>query len=76
MNQLLWSHHNARQSTCGDLFLANINTSQNCLNSIPFLGAKLLNELPIAIRTSPSKKLERNLIAGNKRVKNTTLIYI
>ena len=65
-----------RQSTCGDLFLANINKSQNCLKSIPFLGAELWDEFPIAIRATPSKKLEGSLIAGNKRVKNATLIYI
>ena len=47
--------HNTRQSTCGDLFLANINTSQYGLKSIQYLGAKLWNELPIAIRTSPLK---------------------
>ena len=47
--------HNTRQSTRGDLFLANINTSQYGLKSIRYLGAKLWNELPIALRTSPSK---------------------
>ena len=46
--------HNTRQSTCGDLFLANINTSQYGLKSIRYLGAKLWHELPFAIRTSPS----------------------
>jgi len=43
--------HNTRQSTRGDLFLANVNTSQYGLKSIRYLGAKLWNELPIAIRT-------------------------
>ena len=47
--------HNTRQSTRGDLFLANINTSKYGLKSIRFLGAKLWNELPIALRTSQSK---------------------
>ena len=47
--------HNTRQSTRGDVFLANINTSQYDLKSIRYLGAKLWNELPIAIRTSRSK---------------------
>ena len=47
--------HSTRQSTRGDLFLANINTSQYGLQSIRYLGAKLWNELPITIRTSPSK---------------------
>ena len=47
--------HNTRQSTRGDLFLANINTSQYGLISIRYLGAKLWNELPITLRTSPSK---------------------
>ena len=47
--------HNTKQSTRGDLFLANINTAQYGLKSIRYLGAKLWNELPIALRTSPSK---------------------
>ena len=47
--------HNTRQSNRGDLFLANINTSQYGLKSIRYLGAKLWNELPTAIRTSSSK---------------------
>ena len=47
--------HNKRQSTRGDLFLANINMSQYDLKSIRYLGAKLWNELTIAIRTFPSK---------------------
>ena len=47
--------YNTRQSFRGDLFLANINTSQYGLKSIRYLGATLWNELPIAIRTSPSK---------------------
>ena len=38
-----------------DLFLANINTSQYGLKSIRYLGAKLWNELPTAIRTLSSK---------------------
>ena len=47
--------HNARQSTRGNMFLANINTSQYGSKSIRYLGAKLWNELPIPLRTSPSK---------------------
>ena len=47
--------HNTRQSTCGDLPLANIKTSQYGLKSIQYLGAQVWNELPIAIKTSPSK---------------------
>ena len=47
--------HNTRQSTRGDLFLANINTSLYGLKSIRYLGAKLWNELLTAIRTSTSK---------------------
>ena len=46
--------HNTRQSSCGDLFLANINTSQYGMYSIRYLGAKVWNGLPITIRTSPS----------------------
>ena len=63
-----WSHdffslnssihcHNTRQSTRGDLFLAKTNTLQYGLKSIRYLGAKLWNELPAAIRTSSSKLL-------------------
>ena len=47
--------HNTRLSTRCDLFLANINTSQYGLKLIRYLGAKLRSELPITIRTSPSK---------------------
>ena len=35
--------HNTRQPTRGDLFLANINTSQYGLKSIRYLGVKLWN---------------------------------
>ena len=45
----------AQRSSSGDLFLANINTSQYGLKSIRYLGAKLWNELPIALRTSTAK---------------------
>jgi len=53
--------HNTRQSTRCDLFLAYINTSKYGLKSIRYLGAILKNELPIAIRTSPSKFIFKSL---------------
>ena len=47
--------YSTRQASQGDLYLYRMNSLRCGLSSIPYLGAKLWNTLPVDLRNAPSK---------------------
>ena len=57
--------YSTRQASHGDLYLTQQNSLHYGLKSMPYLGAKLWNKLPVELRNAPSKLFfKRPMVLG------------